>query len=360
MKTEDGARLLSQLVRIPSLSREEGPVVDALSEVLSKHASLSAERRDRNLLARFGHGRPELWLNSHLDTVRPAEGYTFDPWSGDIVDGQIRGLGANDAKGSIVAMAMAITRFAERHPNFDSGTVVLAATCEEEIGGEGLKRLRRELPAPDAIIVGEPNEVRVANCCKGVVLVRITAHGKSAHVSRPWQGTNAVRVAAPLIAELVDDHGLPVDPLLGPATHEVTMIQGGHQSNALPASIILGLDCRTTPTFGNDVMVAHLESIVARHEDCSVEITASDVHAVRTDAAGRLVRAACHVTGQKEPQAFVGVCDFVYCGDVDAIIMGPGKGERSHRADEFLEISELEAAAQAYVSTIETYFGLGT
>ncbi len=357
MTKEAGAQLLARLVQIPSFSTEETAVVDALESALAP-GPLTIERRDRNLLARFGQGRPEIWLNSHLDTVRPAEGYEFDPWCGDIVDGQIRGLGANDAKGSVVTMSMAVTRFALRHPQFKNGTIVLAATCEEEIGGEGLKRLRRELPAPDAIIVGEPNEVRVANCCKGVVLAKITAHGVSAHVSRPWQGTNAVRVASPLIADLVANHNLPTDPLLGPATHEITVMSGGHQSNALPASVTLGLDCRTTPTFGNQAMVAHLQTLVARHPGCELEITAQDVHAVRTPADGKLVLAACATTRQTEPHAFVGVCDFVYCGDVDAIIMGPGKGERSHRANEFLEVRELESAATAYLATLEAYFGI--
>lgn len=318
----------------------------------------SIERIGHNLIVRFGKGGPELWLNSHLDTVSAAEGYTFDPWSGEIVDGKILGLGANDAKGSVAAMAMALSRFADLYPGFDGGTLALAATCEEEIGGEGLKRILRDFPNPDAIIVGEPNQVRPANCCKGVVLAEIVVRGESAHVSRPWQGRSAVRLASPLIAELVADHGLADDPLLGPATHEITRIEGGHQSNALPASVTLGLDCRTTPTFDNDAMVAHLTSLVARYPDAELKIKASEVRPVRTDAAGKLVTAALAATGQAEVVPFVGVCDFVYCGHLDAIIMGPGKGERSHKADEFLLVDELEAAADAYLKTAMRYFAM--
>lgn len=352
MTTEEGAALLSSLVKIPSLSRQEGPCVDALETYLQAQNRFDIQRIGHNLIARFGKGGPELWLNSHLDTVAAAEGYSFDPWSGEIIEGRVLGLGANDAKGSVAAMAMALCRFADLYPSFTGGTLALAATCEEEIGGEGLKRLLRDFPNPDAIIVGEPNEVRPANCCKGVVLAEIVVRGESAHVSRPWQGRSAVRLASPLIAELVADHGLAKDALLGPATHEITRIEGGHQSNALPASVTFGLDCRTTPTFDNDAMVAHLEEIVARHPDAELKIKARDVRPVRTDAHGKLVTA----TGQPEVVPFVGVCDFVYCGHLDAIIMGPGKGERSHKADEFLMVDELESAADAYLSTAIRYF----
>lgn len=357
MTSDEAVGLLCSLVQIPSVSGEEDAVVRFLAAQI---ADLPVEIviEDRNLTARFGQGRPELWLNSHLDTVRAAEGYTFDPWGGEVIEGEIRGLGANDAKGSVVALTAAFSRFVRRHPNFSSGSLVLAATCEEEIGGEGLKRLMRDRSRPDAIIVGEPNEMTVANCCKGVVLASIVVQGKSAHVSRPWQGVNAVRVAAPLIADLVADHGLAIDPLLGPATHEITRIEGGHQSNALPGSVRIGLDCRTTPSFNNAAMVAHLAALVKQHSEATLTITHSDVKPVRTSDDGRLVKTALETRSQSAPAPFVGVCDFVYCDQTDAIIMGPGKGERSHRADEFLKVDELSVGIDGYLQTIEAYFGL--
>lgn len=348
--------LLQSLVRARTLSGEEGLAADVLIEFLAALPGVQVERLGHNVLARVGSGGPELWLNSHLDTVAAATGYSFDPWCGDLTeDGRILGLGANDAKGSVAAMAAAFANLATAWPQ-DRGTLVLAATAEEEIGGEGLKRLRRELPAPDAIIVGEPNDCRIANCCKGVVLADVVVRGKSAHVSRPWQGESAARLAAPVLAALVADHGLAVDPDLGPATHEVTLLAGGHQRNALPDRVEFKLDARTTPTFDNDAMAAHLAALIAEFPAAELTIVAKDVRATRTPAEGRLVQAGLAVTGQDQPAAFVGVCDFVYCRDVDAIVCGPGQPERSHRADEFIRVEELERGVEVYAEIVWHYF----
>ncbi|MEZ5163998.1 MAG: M20/M25/M40 family metallo-hydrolase [Fimbriimonadaceae bacterium] len=229
------------------------------------------------------------------------------------------------------------------------------ASCEEEIGGEGVKRMRRELPTPSAAIIGEPNHMKPANCCKGVVLAEFTVKGESAHVSRPWQG-GTLRLASPLIADIVTDHQLAEDPTLGPAAHEPTLIQGGHQKNALPAEFKIFLDCRTTPTFDNEAMKAHLQSIAARHPDCTLEILKDQVTPTRTDPDGRLVQAACKVAGLDAPNPFVGVCDFVYMSGIDAVIMGPGAPERSHKADEFLKVDELVEGAKLYQAVLNRYF----
>lgn len=350
--------LLAGLVRCPSISGDEEAALQFLAGYLEGRG-LSGTRIGRNLLAGHGSGSPVLWLNSHLDTVKAAPEYTFDPWCGEVTaDGKILGLGANDAKGSIAAMAAALTAFRAKYPDFDGGRVELVAVCDEETGGEGLDYVLERVPPPDAVVVGEPNRMAVANCCKGFVRAEVKVRGKSAHASRPWQGVNAVRAAAPLIGDLVADHGLPEDPLLGRATHEITMIQGGEQANALPALVTIGLDCRTTPVFDNGAMERHLTDIVQRYPDVELAILSRRLRATRTPTGGRLVQSALAVRAQSEPTAFVGVCDFVHVGGYDSIIMGPGQPIRSHRPDEFLLVEELDEAVRVYLAVIERYFGL--
>ncbi|MFQ3677334.1 MAG: M20/M25/M40 family metallo-hydrolase [Fimbriimonadaceae bacterium] len=320
---------------------------------------MGSTRIGRNLVAGHGSGSPVLWLNSHLDTVKAAPEYTFDPWCGEVTDdGKILGLGANDAKGSIAAMAAAMAAFRAKYPEFSGGRVELVAVCDEETGGEGLDYVLERTEPPQSVVVGEPNRMAVANCCKGYVRAEIKVRGASAHASRPWQGVNAVRAAAPLIIDLVADHGLPEDPLLGRATHEITRIEGGEQSNALPALVTIGLDCRTTPAFDNAAMERHLNDIVERYPGVELSILSRRLRATRTPSDGRLVRAALGVRNQSEPTAFVGVCDFVHVGGYDSIIMGPGQPIRSHRPDEFLLVEELEEAVGVYLAVIERYFGL--
>lgn len=350
--------LLSGLVRCPSISGDEEAALQFLARYLEGRG-VASSRVGRNLIAGHGCGRPVLWLNSHVDTVKAAPGYTFDPWCGTVTDdGKVLGLGANDAKGSIAAMAAALAAFRDRHLDFSAGRVELVAVCDEETGGEGLDYVLARTDPPNSVVVGEPNRMTVANCCKGYVRAEIRVRGKSAHASRPWQGVNAVRTAAPLICDLVADHGLPEDPLLGLATHEITLIEGGEQSNALPALVTIGLDCRTTPVFDNSAMERHLNDVVARHRDVELAIVSRRLQATRTPADGRLVQAALSVRNQSEPAAFLGVCDFVHVGAYDSIIMGPGQPIRSHRPDEFLLVEELDEAVAVYLSVIERYFGL--
>lgn len=360
----DPVELLQALVRCESISGNEERALQTLEAWLSGHG-VPCQRLGRNLIAHHGSGEPVLWLNSHLDTVQPAEGYTFDPWSGELTpDGRVLGLGANDAKGSVAAMASALVEFRLAHPSLTDGTLCLVATCDEETAGLGLEWVLTQLPHPEAAIIGEPNRMRVANCCKGRVLLRLVAEGVSAHASRPWQGVNALREALPALQALLAQPELPLDPVLGRATHEPTVIRGGQQSNAIPGLVEVVVDARTTPTADNDTMLEHLRRVMPcpvvpadGYDKPSVrlEIVRNTTRPTRTNPDGRLVRAALASRHQPEVVGFEGVCDFVHVGHLDALIMGPGEPSRSHRADEFLLVSELKEAVPSYVDVAERY-----
>lgn len=355
MNPRDPVSVLAELVRAKSLSGQEEPALAVIEAVLEAHG-VAFERMGRNLIARHGKGEPVVWLNSHLDTVEPAQGYTYDPWSGEVTgDGRVLGLGANDAKGSVVALTFAFLAIRETLPE-PAGTLMLVASCEEEAGRLGMEWLRTTLPKPDAAIIGEPNAMKVANCCKGLMRAEVVAVGRSAHASRPWQGVNAMRVAMPALMMLCMDHHLPLDPILGPSTHEVTMVRGGHQKNALPDRVDITVDLRTTPSFDNHAMAEHLHRLIDPIPGCEVIVISDRLNATATPSDGRLVQAALAARRQLMPAAFMGVCDFCHVGDCDAIVMGPGDPPRSHRADEFLTIEELELGVQGYTETLLGYF----
>lgn len=348
---------LSRLVQARSFSGEEGDAAEVVRAELRAHG-VSPESIDHNVVARHGSGGPVIWLNSHIDTVRPASGYTRDPWDGAHEEGCIWGLGSNDAKGSVAALTHAFLAFRARYPDFAGGTVMLLATAEEEVGGEGLKRMRRELPAPDAAIVGEPNEMQPAHACKGTFRAQVTVKGKSAHASRPWQGENALRKAVPVLAALAQPLIGHDDPDLGPPTHEPTLITTDTaSSNVLPGSVRITVDCRTVPGFSTQAMQSHLQARLVPFADVDLTFETA-VEAVRTDPGGSLVQAACHVAGTPQPTVFRGVCDFVYLAGIDAVVMGPGQGVRSHTANEFIRVDEVEAGVAGYLAVLERFFGL--
>ncbi len=356
MSELSAATLLAELVKRPSLSGKEHEVLGYLEQFLNGRGA-DVWRVGRNLVVTHGQYGPTVWLNSHLDTVQAAAGYTFDPHSGHITaDGMVLGLGANDAKGSVAAMTMAFLGFRESHPDFDEGRLRLVLTCDEETGGEGLEWLRDEISEPDAVLIGEPNDLLVANCCKGMVRASVEVLGQAAHASRPWQGKSAIRLALPALQALFADQEFPEDPVLGRATLEVTMISGGHQKNAVPAQVTLVIDGRSTPLVDNEALVARLHQLIDPLPDCTVTVQSSRLEATRTPADGKLVLAALAVRGQAEPAPFMGVCDFVHVGDFDALVCGPGQTERSHQADEFILVEELDSAVTVYQQILERYF----
>ncbi len=348
--------LLSELIKRPSPSGGEHELLSYLEQFFLGQG-VNVKRVGRNLVVTHGMVGPTLWLNSHLDTVKPATGYTFDPYCGHITaDGMVLGLGANDAKGSVAAMTMAFLGYRGKHPEMPEGRLRLVLTCDEETGGEGLEWVLGAISEPDAVIIGEPNDLQIANCCKGLVRASVEVQGQAAHASRPWQGTSAIRLAMPALERLLGEHEFAEDPVLGPATLEVTMISGGQQPNAVPERVQLGIDGRSTPGVGNEALVTRLRELIDPLPGCTVSVHSSRLKPTRTPRDGRLVSAALAARAQDGPMAFQGVCDFVHVGDRDALICGPGQTDRSHQADEFIKVDELERAVLVYQEIAQHYF----
>jgi acetylornithine deacetylase len=334
--------LTRALVRIPSVSGNEQGCVELLAGLLP-----GATVSGRNVWATRGDGPRTLLLNSHTDTVPSSADWTTDPHAAELRDGKIRGLGANDAKGPLAALVRA---FLDADVPAD-GKLVLAATCDEETGGEGLDKLRPELPRLDAAIIGEPTGLAVCSCQRGMLRLRLTARGRRAHASRPWQGENAIEKAARDVTRLAALE-LPEHPLLGPGTVQVTMVQGGIRTNVVPPECVLEIDARTVPALLNGALYALVDQLV----ESDVELVSDRFVPVETPPDAAIVRAALAASGTEAPRAFGGVSDFLHVRDVDAVVMGPGRSEQSHAADEWVEVDQLERGVDVYRETIERFF----
>lgn len=342
----DVVDLLRRMVAIPSVSGEEEDCRDFVASWLDDHG-IAPRVVGRNVLAvvegtarRRGDGRG-LVLCSHYDVVPIGPGWTRDPWDGALEDGCVRGRGSNDAKSSVAAMMVAAASLDRARL---AGRLVLALVCDEETGGEGIETLLDDLPAADACVVGEPTELDVCRGQRGLLSASIVVSGRSCHASRPWEGDNAITTAArDVLAVDGLDLGEP-DELLGPATLQCTVIEGGTRRNVIPGECTIHLDGRPTPTCDNATMVARLRAAV----DGEVRVRSDRYVPVVAPPDAEIVRVAAAASPTGRVRAFGGVSDLFHLRHVGGVVMGPGTSVASHAPDEWVAVSQVEAAVDAY------------
>lgn len=341
--------LLREVIRIPSESRNEDAVVSYLSSAMLQ-LGLSPKVTGRNLTATLDGGDgPLLLLNSHTDTVPVGQGWTRDPLKADIEDGKIYGRGSNDAKGCLIAMILGAQKaFASNAPK---GKVLLAASCEEEVLGQGLEKLLPTLPKPDAAVVGEPTGLNSATAQKGLLLLEITANGKSAHAAHGG-GVNAVEAAARDVLALSKIKFDLEHSALGKTTLQVTQIAGGDRHNVIPDRCKLVVDIRTTPAISPEEIIA----LVKKTVEGDVFIRSNRLGSVETDPSHAIIQAALAANPAGKAYGSPTLSDWVFLKGIPTVKAGPGDSKRSHTPDEYLEVSELEAGVLFYEKLIRNYF----
>ncbi|MGI9089045.1 MAG: M20/M25/M40 family metallo-hydrolase [Chthoniobacterales bacterium] len=341
------AQLLEKLVNIPSVSGQEVALADFLQDSLGKEGFM-VERAGHSLWFKLHRSDgPHLLLVSHLDTVPPSEGWTGDPFKLRREGEKLIGLGANDAKGCVAAMILAARDLA-----FD-GAVTFAFVAEEERGGDGMRAVKPKLGTIDAAIIGEPTGLEICTAQRGMLLLRCVAHGESAHVAHASLGENAIHQAARDIATLAAMK-FEAHHSLGETRAQVTQISGGLARNQIPDHCEFFVDLRTTPNLDHAKTAvridAALESEVIVHSDRYVSVA--------TDEGEAIVRAALTAAKKQHGIGSATASDWAFLKGIPAVKAGPGDTLRSHRPNEFLLVSELEAGAQFYRSAIRAYFEL--
>lgn len=345
----NAVELLRDLVRIPSESGNEEGVVARLADAMTT-LGLRPDVRGRNVVATLDGGEgPLLLLNSHTDTVPVGLGWTRDPLSAAVVDGRLYGRGSNDAKGCVTAMLLgAAAAFKAKAPK---GRVLLAFSCEEEVLGQGLEKLLPALPRPDAAVVGEPTGLSPAVAQKGLLLLEVTAAGRSAHAA--WGGgVNAVEAAARDVLALARLAVPGEHAALGRTSLHVTQISGGSRHNVIPDSCKLVVDIRTVPSVPPEEIVA----LVRRTVEGAVSVRSDRLGSVETDPAHPIVKAALAANPAGKAYGSPTLSDWVFLRGVPTVKAGPGDSTRSHTPDEYLEVSELEAGVAFYETLIRRYF----
>ncbi len=327
---------------------------------------------------------PVLLWDAHQDTV-PVEGMTIEPFTPTVRDGRLYGRGACDVKGGMASMLVALDRLAAtggRHR-----PVVFTATVNEEFGftgakavarlwttpadpsalSEGEKHARRLLPVqPADAIVAEPTSLDVVTTHKGAIRWRILVHGRACHSAFPEEGDNAIYPAAravlaieSLAKELLAR--FPGHPC-GPPTLSVGTVHGGTGVNLVPDLVVLEIDRRVVPgespqdarsevieriaaavaPFGRDSRVEHEEPFL---ESSGLPEDAAGVSAAALLAAGKAIgRRPKRIAARYGTNASV----FAAAG-VPCVVFGPGSIAQAHTADEWIDLDEVDAAADMLV-----------
>jgi acetylornithine deacetylase len=400
--TLDVVQLLADLVRIPSVNPMGRPIrgdifyehrLTAFLENLFRDLGLPVERhtvapwRD-NLITRVDGDPPAeqggriVMFEAHQDTV-PVDGMTIEPFTPHIEGGRLYGRGACDIKGGMAAMIAALARLARDRPP-GRPTVVLACTVNEEHGFTGAAHWAatyagsppesghgpEEVPpagrtallprVPDAAIVAEPTQLDVVVAHKGAVRWRATTHGLATHSSQPHLGRNAIYRMAQVLQclerygqELVPN--LAEHPLCGRPTLSVGLIQGGLSVNTVPDRCTIEIDRRVLPIEEPEQALAHcltyLHNELTEAFPLTHEPPFMSTRGLRDGANASLARRLGDLARQQAGRgASVGVPygtdapHFAATG-CPTVVFGPGSIDQAHTAAEWLDLSQLEAAA---------------
>lgn len=345
-RTDQSIELLKQLISTPSFSREEDRTADMIETFLQKR-NVTVDRVGNNVIAynkHFAEDKPTILLNSHHDTVKPNPAYTKDPFQPIEEDGKLYGLGSNDAGGCLVALIAAFLHFYERD---DLGyNLCLIASAEEEVSGKGgIEEAYKHVVDCAFAIVGEPTLLDLAVAEKGLMVLDCTAQGQSGHAARE-EGVNAIYKAIEDIDWFRTYQFPKQSDFLGPVKMSVTMISAGSQHNVVPAACDFVVDVRTTDVYSN----VEVLDIIRQHVSSEVNARSTRLNPSSIDLDHPIVRSGLALG--KQTYGSPTMSDQALL-PIPSIKVGPGDSARSHSADEFIYIHEIQEGIRFYIELLE-------
>lgn len=344
--THEAVGLLQSLIAIPSVSRDEARAADCLQQYIELQG-METGRKGNNvwsLSPLFDLKKPTLLLNSHIDTVKPVNGWRHQPFTPTLEsNGKLYGLGSNDAGASVVSLLQVFLQLCRTSQSYN---LIYLASCEEEVSGkDGIECVLPLLPSIDFALVGEPTEMQPAIAEKGLMVLDITATGRSGHAARE-EGDNAIYKVLDDIAWFRDYRFPKVSPLLGPVKMSVTMINAGTQHNVIPDRCTFVVDIRSNECYTNQ----ELFDLITPHLKCEAHARSFRLSSSHVPAEHPLVRRA--VSLGRVPFGSPTLSDQALM-PFPSLKMGPGKSSRSHTADEFIFVREIEEAIGLYLALLD-------
>ncbi|MCF7804700.1 MAG: M20 family metallo-hydrolase [Candidatus Marinimicrobia bacterium] len=345
-RRERAVRLLQDLIRTQSFSKEEAQTADIIESFLQEH-DIETSRHKNNVWAKhpdFDPDRPTVLLNSHHDTVKPNDGWTRDPFDPAIEDGTLYGLGSNDAGGAVVSLLATFIHFYSREKL--PYNLLIAITAEEEItGDDGIMSLFPKLGKIDLAIVGEPSGMEMAVAERAAVILDLVAKGTSGHAARNV-GENAIDKAVEDIRWFQTFKFPRTSELLGDIKMTVTMINAGIGHNVIPDTCRFTVDVRNTDAYTNEEVISIIkEQVTSEVRPRNTRLQASSLpvgHPLMQTAENLGIEMITSPTSSD--QGLI---------DAPSVKIGPGQSRRSHTADEFIKLDEIREGIEGYIAILD-------
>ncbi len=349
MRGSESAKLaiefLKKLIAIQSYSGEEHETAELIEEYLNSNG-YKAQRKKNNVWAWAGEKdstKPTVLLNSHHDTVKATSKWTYNPFSPTIEDGKLIGLGSNDAGGPLTSLLHVFLELAKQDQSYN--LVFLASAEEESSGKNGVPIVLEELGQIDVGVVGEPTSMDMAIAERGLVVLDGLAHGKSGHAAR-GEGENAIYKAMRDIDWFKSFEFEKKSDVLGKINMTVTQIEAGTQHNVVPDECRFVVDVRPNEHYSNEEVV----EIIRKHVKSEVTPRSLNLNASGIDPDHPIVQKGkemdiCSYGSQT-------MSDQVHM-PFPCIKIGPGDTHRSHTADEFIYLNEIEDGIEIYLELLD-------
>lgn len=343
---KEAIALLKDLIKTPSLSKQESDTADILFNFIQAKR-IKANRLQNNIWATnkyFNPLKPTILLNSHHDTVPPNKNYTLNPYEPAVVEDQLYGLGSNDAGGCLVSLLATFLFFYE-HEHL-AYNLIFAASAEEEISGKnGIELLLPHLGKIEFGIVGEPTKMQMAIAEKGLLVIDCSVKGRAGHAARQ-EGENAIYNAIQDINWFKQYEFEKVSPLLGKVLMNVTMINAGIAHNMVPEICNFTVDIRLNELYTHQQIL----EIIQQHTSCEIVARSTRIKSSSISAQHPIVQAGLQLnlsyfgsptTSDKALMNF------------PTLKIGPGDSARSHAANEFIYLSEIKNGIELYIKLLQ-------
>lgn len=342
--TNDAINLLQKLIAIPSVSRDEEKAADIMQNAM-KGYGFEPIREGNNLWiidSDMQSERPTLLLNAHIDTVKPVASWTREPFSPSIEGDTLYGLGSNDCGGGLVSLLQVFRYMQDKPRNYN---LVYLASAEEEVSGvNGIRRVIDLLPHIDVAMVGEPTGMEPAVAEKGLMVIDMTAHGKSGHAAR-GEGINAIYEALDDMCWIRDYRFEKVSEFLGPTVMNLTVVNSGTQHNVIPDECKMIVDVRSNENYDNEEIFHFIDKNTK--SDCKAR--SFHLRSSRISLDHPLIKKLTSMG--KIPFGSPTLSDQALM-PWESFKLGPGQSSRSHSADEFIRISEIKDAIETYIKLL--------
>ena len=335
--------LLEELIQTPSFSGEEAQTAAIINKWLEGFG-IRTRMMNNNVWASnkyFDANKPSILINSHHDTVKPNKAYTKNPFEAETIDGKLFGLGSNDAGGCLVSLMALFVHFYERKDL--RYNLILAATAEEENSGpNGLGSLLETLPEFEFAVVGEPTEMNLAVAEKGLLVLDGYASGVAGHAAHE-NTENAIYNAVADINWIRGYQFEQKSELLGAVKMSVTQLNAGEQHNVVPADCHFVVDVRVNEHYSNKEVF----EMIAANTKSTMKARSFRLNSSSIAMEHPIVQAGIGLGKRTYGSPTLSDQAVLTC---PSLKLGPGVSARSHSADEFIELKEIEEGMNTYIN----------